>query len=178
MADCPVVAEFPGKIIIISGKKMRLPFKLLIITIMLLSIFSGSCSDATSPLNFDQMNVVYTKSGGWIQTSKINVTKDGLTLFYKFIGPVDSTVKDSTYLNQSEKNQLSQMFESFNSYKRYYQPAQYWTDQNYHVIVLNYEGQSDTVSVYDPAHCELPGNLKKIIDFFESKIDFFTERNS
>lgn len=120
-------------------------------------------------LEFAKMEIHYTKLGGWINTSKLDIYGSGLVNAYH-ISHASTEVLDSakTFLSDEDQKRISSLFRSFSSYDRHYEPDQYVTDQNYHTTILDYEGVSDTVSVYMPHKANIPEGLKQIIEEMDS----------
>lgn len=141
---------------------------------LFLPIFLISCSastDSNQSLQFENMNIEYSKVGGWINRYKLNIDEDGLTRCYEIThASMDTIDADSVFLNEREKEKLGELFATFQSFNSNYEPAQYYSDGNYHTIILYYEGRSDTVTVYEPRNCIIPKDLKDIITIMEQKL--------
>lgn len=144
----------------------------------LLSIVFGivilviSCSSPLKEepyLEFAKMEIHYTKLGGWINTFKLDIYGSGLANAYQ-IKHANTEVLDSAkvFLSDEDQKRMSFLFRSFSRYDRHYRPNQHVTDQNYHITILDYEGISDTVSVYIPHKANIPVGLKQIIEEMDS----------
>ena len=58
---------------------------------------------------------------------------------------------------------MAALFNGFADYDRSYDPDPWRTDGSHHTICLMYEGNADTVQVYEPDRAEIPGRLRQII---------------
>jgi len=133
-------------------------------------LLSFSCEHSTEPtwkLDFQKMEIHYTKAGGWINPTKLDIYGNGLAIAYSFNQNADSAI---AVLDQKEQDEIADLFRAFFSYNHYYEPKpEDWvTDQNSHMIILIYEGVPDTVSVYMPGKANIPLSLTKIILEMES----------
>lgn len=140
--------------------------------VVLCSVVIGlsGCNSPTSPdLEFSKMEIHYTKIGGWINTSKLDIYGSGLVEAYH-IGHASTEVLDSasTFLSQEAQRKIASLFESFSSYDSYYEPVDYGTDQNLHTTVFIYDREPDTVAVYQPERANIPSGLGKMIEEMES----------
>ena len=128
----------------------------------LLSIFPST------NIEFAKAEIHYTKSGGWIRTSKLDIYGNGLACASLIPGsnsnPLDSALPT---LDEKERDRIAQLFAEFSLYRPHYTPVKFWTDQDYHTIVFIYENIPDTVSVYDPRRANLPRSLRKLIGGLE-----------
>ena len=70
-------------------------------------------------------------------------------------------------MDLEERDEILQLFNSFKKYDSYYEPHQWYTDGNYHIVILTNHGTSDTVTVYEPQNTILPDDLTKIITKLE-----------
>jgi hypothetical protein len=139
--------------------------------IRLIGIFSLilSCQNSSEPkwdLNFQKMEIHYTKVGGWIHPTKLDIYGNGLVNTYLFNhSSYTATDSASTSLNRKQQKELAILFQSFASYDKYYEPkpGDWVTDQNTHTIILIYDSVPDTVSVYMPDKSDIPLSLIKII---------------
>lgn len=138
---------------------------LIIFCIVILFISCSSPTKEEPDSEFAKMEIHYTKLGGWINTSKLDIYGSGLVNAYH-IRHAGTEVLDNakTFLSNEDQKRISFLFRSFSSYDRHYEPDQYVTDQNYHITILDYEGVSDTVSVYMPQEANIPEGLGQIIE--------------
>ncbi len=143
-----------------------------IIVIYLLSLFFIDCSNSTGPnsdLEFSKMEIHYTKVGGWINTSKLDVYGNSLVSAYLISqAALDIMDSSSTLLNEEEQNKMANLFMSFYTYDSKYEPKQWYTDGNLHIIIFVYEEKADTVTVYEPHNSNIPNGLNEIIQEMES----------
>ena len=140
--------------------------------IFLLTLACSSSTDSGEKLNFEDLNIEYSKSGGWINHTSLKIDSAGFVkAVIHFHATWETLDSNTTTLTSTEKKNLCDMFESFKELKNYYEPNHYYTDQDYHVIILKTEAGNDTTSVYDPAHCILPNDLNRILNFMDQKID-------
>lgn len=144
---------------------MRISINPSIISFIALILISVSCEHSTEPkwnLDFKKMEIHYSKVGGWIQPTKLDIYGNGLAIAYSFTQSIDSAI---TILDKKKQNEIADLFKSFFSYNHYYEPKpEDWvTDQNTHTIILIYDGIPDTVSVYMPDKANIPLSLTKII---------------
>jgi hypothetical protein len=147
-------------------------YRLLLLTFFIIIFACSSSTDSGEKLNFEDLNIEYIKSGGWINHYILSIDSSGFVeALVRFHSTWEVSDSNTTVLTQSEKKILSNLFESFKGMKDYYEPDHYITDQNYHTIILRSQAESDTTSVYDPLHCNLPYELDQIISFMENKID-------
>lgn len=140
-------------------------------------LLSISCQHSTEPkwnLDFQKMEIHYSKVGGWIQPTKLDIYGNGIAIAYSFNQNADSVI---TSLNKEEQNELADLFKSFFSYKRHYEPKDWVTDQDTHTIILFYEGIPDTVSVYMPDKADIPLSLTKILLEMEALWSSIISRN-
>ena len=148
------------------------------LTVIIFTLFVGSCSQLMDSnednhksdepeLIFSKMEIHYSKSGGWIYTSLLDINGNGLAIAQKGSSP-DFSDSASTNLSGGEKDKIARLFESFSNYDSYYEPKEHRTDQNYHTIIMIYENVSDTVAVYDPDKANIPKGLSNIIKEMDS----------
>ncbi|MBC8175397.1 MAG: hypothetical protein H8E82_07070 [Candidatus Marinimicrobia bacterium] len=138
--------------------------------IPIISIIVLCCTNPTEPsLDFSKMEVHYTKYGGKINTSKVDIYSSGLVNAYH-IAHASLEILDSasTVLSMGQQKSIAELFEPFSTYDSYYEPNEWYTDGDYHVTVLIYEGSSDTVTVYEPKNANIPKRLSEIIQEMES----------
>ncbi len=131
----------------------------------------GSLFSVFRPTNieFGKLEIHYTKSGGWIGTSQLNIYGNGIASAFVFSGAIsDQTDSSTVMLDKNEQDRLAKVFAEFSLYKSYYTPDKFWTDQDYHTIVFVYQNMPDTVNVYDLRRANVPGSLRKLIDELEN----------
>ncbi len=151
---------------------MKISINLSIISAIVMILLWIGCEHSTEPkwtLNFQKMEIHYTKVGGWIHPTKLDIHSDGLVMAYLYDHrSYTMTDSASTILNRKEQSKIADLFRSFSSYDRHHEPEDWITDQNTHIIILIYDGVPDTVSVYMPAKADIPLSLTKIILEMES----------
>ena len=132
-------------------------------------LFSINCKDNPSGTDISpDMEIHYTKTGGWINTSRLDIYGNGLVNAYQVKHASSDTLDSaSTILSEEEQNRVVSLFGSFSTYDSHYEPDVFFTDQNYYTIVFIYEGEIDTVSVYMPGESNIPSGLEEIIDEME-----------
>jgi len=131
----------------------------------------GSLFSVFRPTNieFAKAEIHYTKSGGWIGTSRLNIYGNGIASAFVFSGAISDQVDSSAVmLEESEQDHIAKLFAAFSLYERHYAPSKIWTDQDYYTVVFIYENKPDTVGVYDLHRANLPGSLRKIFGELES----------
>ncbi|MFQ5639824.1 MAG: hypothetical protein ACE5IR_17735 [bacterium] len=134
--------------------------------------FQFNCASPFNPtadLRFEEIELHFTKRGGWINTSKLDIFSSGLATAYT-IAHASPTILDSAslYLNTNEQNEIMNLITSFSIYKKHYEPAEYVTDGNFHVIVLSYHSRIDTVTVYNAFYgAPIPRKLGTLIKTLE-----------
>lgn len=139
----------------------------------LLTIFlSVGCQHSTESmgdLDFQKMEVHYSKVGGWIHPTKLDIYGNGLVRAFLY-DHSSLTLSDSasTVLTKKEQNEIAELFGRFSIYDRHYEPDDWVTDQNTHIIVLIYDSIPDTVSVYMPDKADIPLSLTRVILEMES----------
>ena len=144
-------------------------FNLSLISGIFSLLLSLGCEHSTEPkwnLDFQKMEIHYSKVGGWIHPTKLDIYSNGLVNAYLFNqSSLTTTDSASTFLNRKEQEEIVGLFKSFWSYNHYYEPKpEDWaTDQNSHTIILIYQEIPDTVSVYMPDKADIPSSLTKII---------------
>lgn len=148
--------------------KISLIYTLTVVMCLLFfSFFLNSCENSTEPetdIFFSEMEIHYTKAGGWINTSKLDIIGDGTANALEIAhGSRDTINSSSKFLNRSKKEILVKLFSSFSEYESYYAPNNYYTDGNHHRIIFIFEGIADTVSVYEPQNAKIPFSLSEII---------------
>ena len=146
--------------------------KIVLILAIVSLLLSISCEQSTEPgedLNFQKLEIHYSKMGGWIQPTKLDIYGNGLVkanlLNHSNHAATDSASK---ILTKKEQDEIVNLFRSFSEYKRHYEPENWVTDQNTHSIVFINDGIPDTVSVYMPEKADIPLNLMKTILGMES----------
>jgi hypothetical protein len=146
---------------------MKRTINLSIISAIVYIFLSIGCDHSAEPkwdLDFNKMEIHYSKVGGWIQPTKSDIYNSGLARAFLFNhSTYTATDSASTVLSRKEQNEIVDLFQSFLSYERYYEPKDWITDQNTHTLVLIYDGIPDTVSVYMPDKADIPPSLTKII---------------
>ncbi len=141
--------------------------KILINYILFLSaVVLISCSGIVNPestLEFGEYDLYFTKSGGWINPSGLNLYKNGNVIAVSY----GSHGKDTTNTNitSGDQKKLSNLLIGFEKYDRHYEPSEYWTDQNYETIILVNRNISDTVSAYNRPFAKLPVKLNKLFNW-------------
>jgi len=146
-------------------------FLLLLVCVIGFLISCSTSTESVESLEFEKMSIEYRKSGGWISTFVLSIDGIGVVRVFELShASLDTIDEGNSNLSTSEKRKLGKLFEPFNDYKSYYQPAQYYTDGNIHQTILTYEGTSDTVAVYEPQNSNIPENLKEIIVILDQKI--------
>jgi hypothetical protein len=149
---------------------------------IILALFVGilcslvlSCKSATDPeprLLFSRMEISYIKSGGWINTSKLFIHKDGSVEAYVLKQNKADTVATGTFvLSEEDRFDLARLFEPFSTFEPYYEPQNPMTDQDLHVTILVYEEVPDTVMVYMPSEAVIPEGMRLILDQMGSLLD-------
>lgn len=148
-------------------------YLLLFVSILILALACSSSTDSDDALDFNNMNIEFYKSGGWINFYTLKIDSTGFIRAY--VGDYSSSItfidSNSTNLTEDEKQLLATFFYSFSNFKKLYEPEYYLTDQNYYTIILKNGTLRDTTAVYDPPHCNLPKDLKRIMNFIDQKID-------
>jgi len=146
------------------------PKALLAASIMIFVQFNcASPFNPTANLRFEEIELNFTQSGGWIDTLKLEILNSGLATAYT-IAHASPTILDSAsiYLNTNEKNKIINHISSFSSYKKHYEPVEYATDGDFHAIVLLYRSRIDTVTVYNAFYgAPIPRKLGTLIRALE-----------
>ena len=141
-----------------------------VLSLVLLSACDGSLVSASPPTNvqFAKAEIHYTKSGGWISTSKLDIYGNGLA-WASVIPQWTLTPHDSAAvtLDRKEQNLLADLCGGFSSYNNHYEPKELISDMDFHVIVFIYGGVPDTVSIYDPHRTILPLRLRTLLAALE-----------
>jgi len=120
-------------------------------------------------LEFSKMEIHYVKSGGWINTLKLNISGDGRVSAYEIEHASYDTLNSSyIFIDEEEKNKIESLFESFSDYNSHYEPEIFVTDQEYYTTIFVYEDKVDTVTVYMPEQSDLPDGLEEIIHEMKS----------
>lgn len=119
---------------------------------------------------FEEMKIEYSKMGGWISTRILDVTgNDGIAFAYIPGSSGDYPYKSGLLeLNEEQRNEIALLFQFFRSYNRHYTPGKFYTDQNYKQIVLHYEGQIDTVSVYHLPNATVPRSFRNLVEYLDA----------
>jgi len=131
----------------------------------------GSLFSVFRPANieFAKAEIHYTKRGGWIDTSHLNIYGNGIASAFVFSGVISDQSDSSTVmLDKSEQDHIARLCAGFSFYKHHYEPDKFWTDQDYHTIIFIYENIPDTVSVYNLHRANVPGRLRSLIDELEN----------
>jgi len=139
--------------------------------LFMFSVFIWGCSNLNEPGQNNDLRdteIRYKKAGGWIDTSILNISASGsVTAYLRSHSTLDTIKTGSTYLNNEDRDEIISDFNSFGKYESYYEPSQWYTDGNYHTIILIKNGISDTVTVYEPQNSILPDGLTEIISEME-----------
>ena len=146
--------------------------RILAVLFPIFSLLFIRCSSPTQshpPLELAKMEIHYSKTGGWTHTATLDIYSDGLVRAHR-IGhaSLDTLARVSTFLNLEDQRRIAALFTGFSSYDSLYEPDPWYTDGDYHNINFVYEGNADTVSVYEPEQVKIPGGLRKIIREMES----------
>ena len=140
-----------------------------------------SCQNSSEPkwdLKFQKMEIHYSKVGGWIPPTKLDIYGTGHATAYLFKHSTYTTTDSALkILSRKEQFEIADLFQSFYSYNRHYEPEYWVTDQNTHTVVLIYDGIPDTVSVYMPDKASIPPSLTKIILEMEALWDDMLNEN-
>ncbi len=138
---------------------------------ILLTFTLSDCEETASSridLEATDQEIHYIKSGGWINTAKLDIRSNGRVqachIAHASAEIIDSA---STVLTYAEKEKIVGLFRSFSNYARHYDPEHWYTDGEYYLIVRNTDEAADTVSVYEPENCNLPSGLENIIEELE-----------
>ena len=125
---------------------------------------SPTGAEHESDLEFSKMEIHYTRYGGWINTSILDINGDSRINACEIAHASYDTLNSSyIFIDEEEQNKLENLFESFSAYDSYYAPEEFLTDQDFHTIVLIYEDKVDTVTVYMPEESDMPDGLEEII---------------
>lgn len=147
-------------------------YYLYVFVIAILVVACSAPTDNNETLNFDDINISYFKSGGWINPYSLFIDSTGIIKVYAYsYSSIAAKDSNTAILSGAEKKDLCRLFVSFNQFKRHYEPDHYLTDQNYFTIILRNKTSIDTTSIYDPSNCNLPEDLIQIINFMEHKLD-------
>jgi hypothetical protein len=120
-------------------------------------------------LEFSKMEIHYVKSGGWINTSKLDIYGDGRVNAYEIEHASNDTLNSSyIFIDEEEKDKLENLFGPFSDYDSYYEPEVFVTDQEYCSTIFVYEDKVDTVTVYMPEQSDIPDGLEEIIHEMKS----------
>jgi hypothetical protein len=143
-----------------------------IFLLLLASVFVIYCSDSNEPepeLLFSRMEIRYYKTGGWINTSKLYIHKNGTANAYVLSNAkADTLDQGSMILSDEDRYNLAHLFEPFSTFDSYYEPDNPLTDQNYLTTILIYEEIPDTVTVYMLEEANVPYGMRQIIEGLES----------
>ena len=122
------------------------------------------------PLDYRMMEIHYEKFGGWINTSILDIFKDGSVKAYLYAHASDYLLDSaSTVLTTMERENFARIFRYYSYYENFYRPRIYYTDGDYHQVILNYQEEiPDTVTVYEPHEANIPISLMNIIDSLET----------
>lgn len=148
---------------------------LISLVIVLTMLFNIGCKNNPTgteqelDLEFSKMEIHYVKSGGWINTSKLDIYGNGRVDAYEIEHSSRDTLNSSyIILDEVEKNKLESLFESFSAYESHYEPEVFVTDQDFYTTILAYEDKIDTVTVYMPEQTDMPDGLEEIIHEMKS----------
>jgi hypothetical protein len=134
-----------------------------------------ACSSSNDPqpqLLFSRMEITYVKSGGWIDTSKLFIHKNGSVEAYILTqNKADTIASGSMVLSEQDRFDLASLFEPFSAFEPYYEPEDPLTDQDLHLTILVYEDVPDTVIVYMPDQAVIPDGMRVILEQMGSLID-------
>ncbi len=115
---------------------------------------------------FEEMKIEYIIVGGWIATRSLDITGvDGMA--YAYIFHDEPIMGGSRILDRDQGAELASMFRFFRNYERHYAPDKHYTDQNLQTVILHYEGQSDTVSVYFMAQADVPRSFGQLVNYLD-----------
>ena len=150
--------------------------KILLNSVMVFTIFFNiSCKNNPTgtqqelDLEFSEMEIHYVKSGGWINTSVLDIYGDGRVNACEIDHSSYDTLNSSyIFIDEELQNKLENLFESFSAYESHYEPEIFVTDQEYHTATFVYEDKVDTVTVYIPEQSDMPDGLKEIIHEMKS----------
>ncbi|MFQ6104906.1 MAG: hypothetical protein ACE5OP_11555 [Candidatus Glassbacteria bacterium] len=144
--------------------------------LLLSGIFVISCGGSNEPeakLQFSRMEIHYTKSGGWINTSRLFIYSDGSVTAFTLSQTKGDTLKSGTLvLSEEDRVNLAYLFEPFSTFEPYYEPENPSSDQDLHTTIFIYEDVPDTVMVYMPEEADIPEGLWRIIEEMESLLDY------
>jgi len=154
---------------------MKTPTLYLALLLGLLCSLVLSCSSSTDPesrLLFSRMEITYIKSGGWINTSKLFIHKNGSVEAYVLTqNKADTVATGSFILSDEDRFDLARLFEPFSTFEPYYEPVNPLTDQDNHLTILVYEDVPDTVMVYMPGEAVIPEGMRLILEELGSLLD-------
>ncbi len=145
----------------------------LIISVLLVSCYITEPENDILPgeiFQFEKMKIEYSKMGGWISTRILDITgNDGIAFGYIPGYPDDYPYKSGLLeLNEEQRDEIASLFQFFRSYDRRYDPDKFYTDQNYKQIILHYEGQIDTVSVYHLPNATVPRSFRNLVEYLDA----------
>jgi hypothetical protein len=142
------------------------------------AVLFGACDGSLfsvfrpSNIEFAKLKVHYTKSGGWIATTQLNIYGNGVASAFVFSGAISDQVDSSAVmLDRNEQDHIARLFAAFSLYERHYAPSKIWMDADYYTVVFIYENKPDTVSVYDLHRANLPERLRKLFGELESLLE-------
>ncbi len=133
---------------------------------LLIGLVFPSCDGPNQPslLRPSGLEIHYTRSGGWIDTSQLDVFPDGLVKACEFQHATRSVMRgDSAYISSRQMDHMSKLFDSFPQYDRRYEPPAIVMDQDRHRIICMRQGLADTVDIYMPSEARCPANLMAIL---------------
>ncbi len=124
-----------------------------------------STEPTLSPLDFSQMKISYSRTGGWTNTSILLIDSTG-SFEALHIGHASDSVLNSASgtLSEDQKREFEMLFSRFSQFDSYYEPSPWYTDGNIHRIILRYEAKNDTVAVYEPENAVIPSDLNELIN--------------
>ena len=147
--------------------KMKKSYIISFVILFILSLLFVQCDSSTEPipeLSFSEIEVHYSKTGGWINSSSLNIYGNGKVEAYEVNQRFDTLKSSSKILDNNEQIWVASLFKSFPTYEPNYFPQNYITDQDHHRIIFIYKGEPDTVSIYMPEKSNLPIGLQIILN--------------
>ena len=143
-----------------------------LLRISICAIVCAACSSPTGPygdLEFSALEIQYTRAGGWIDTARLDIHGTGQVRASRIAHASSDTVsRVSDVLTPDERRKIAAIFGWLPTYDPVYEPNPWVTDGNYHILIMRYEGRTDTVRVYEPDRARIPGGLKRIIREMET----------
>lgn len=141
--------------------------KAIVPAVLLLAIAAG-CDSPTgsgSGLDFEKMEVHYTRAGGWTaEVVQLDIYGTGQVDAFRIShSSADTIGSSSATLSPSERESVASMFTGFGRYAATYEPDPWTTDGDTYTIRFLYEGVADTVVVYEPEQTALPPDLDRLL---------------